>query len=158
MVYTLRGDMKQKDIFIISCLRDNARMPLTMMSKKLNIPVSTIFDRLKIQEKDIILKHTSLLDFNKIGYNLRANVTIKTNSENKEELRNFLIRHPSVNSAYKISNEYDFMLEVIFREMREMGEFIDELDMKFPIIEKKILFITEDIIRESFMTEKNILS
>ena len=63
-----------KDRQIISHLRNNARIPLTTMSKLTKIPVSTLFDRLKTNEDDIITKHTSLLDFAKLGYNARVNL------------------------------------------------------------------------------------
>ncbi|MBR9691938.1 winged helix-turn-helix transcriptional regulator, partial [Candidatus Woesearchaeota archaeon] len=69
--------MNKKDLKIIAYLRQNARMPLTKMSRKTQIPVSTIFDRLKMNENSLIVKHTSLLDFSKLGYNTRANITLK---------------------------------------------------------------------------------
>ena len=36
---------------VVSLLEENSRMPLTTMSKKLNVPVATLFDTLKIIEK-----------------------------------------------------------------------------------------------------------
>ena len=49
--------MKKKDQILLSYLRKDARMPLTKMSKKTNIPVSTLFDRLKVNEGQ---KHNSV--------------------------------------------------------------------------------------------------
>ena len=39
--------MNTKDMKMIAHLRQDARMPLTKMSRRTGIPVSTIFDRLK---------------------------------------------------------------------------------------------------------------
>ena len=72
--------INKKDILIISNLRIDARMPLTKMSRKTNIPVSTIFDRLKINENGLIKKHTCILNFSKLGYNVRANIAFKVNN------------------------------------------------------------------------------
>ena len=58
--------MKNKDLKIISYLRQNARMPLTKMSKKTQIPVSTIFDRLRTNEDDLIYK-------NEVHYKIEKN-------------------------------------------------------------------------------------
>ena len=77
--------MNQKDKIILSQLRKNARMPLTTMSRKINIPVSTIFDRLKLNEEDLILKHTTLLNFSKLGYHTRAQVIFKVDKKRGQE-------------------------------------------------------------------------
>ncbi len=149
--------MNQKDLKILSELRNNARMPLTKMSRKTQIPVSTIFDRLKLNEKDIIIKHTSLLDFNKLGFNTRANITLKVDKNDKETLKQHLMRHHQINSVYKINNGFDFMVEGIFKQIKDMEDFLEQLEQKFNIIDKKSFFIIEDIKREAFLTNTNLV-
>ena len=143
--------MNKKDLLIITHLRNNARMPLTRLSRKTSIPVSTLFDRLKANENKVIVKHTSLLDFAKLGYNTRANITLKVDKDDKDLLRDYLMKHQSVNSVYKINNGFDFMVEGIFRQIKDMEIFLDELDSKFKITDKKTFFIIDDLKRESFM-------
>lgn len=149
--------MNQKDLKIIAYLRQDARMPLTKMSRKTHIPVSTIFDRLKINENNIIVKHTSLLNFDKLGYNTRANITLKVDREDKEALKEFLVKSPSVNSVYKINNGFDFMIEGIFKQIKDMEEFIEDMEQKFKITDKKSFFIIEDLKREAFMSSPNLI-
>lgn len=144
--------MNRKDIQIISFLRKNARMPLTSMSRKTGIPVSTIFDRLKANEHDLIIKHTCLIDFSKIGYNIKANILIKAERESKKELKEYLQKSSCINSIYKIDNGYDFMIEVLFRQLKDMDDFLEILDNKFRIEDKKSFFIIEDIKKEEFMS------
>ena len=120
--------MNKKDLKIISHLRQNARMPLTKMSKKTQIPVSTIFDRLKLNEDNLIIKHTSLLDFSKLGYNTRANIMLTVDREDKEALKEFLINNQSVNSVYKVNNGFDFMVEGIFKQIKDMEEFMESVE------------------------------
>jgi DNA-binding Lrp family transcriptional regulator len=149
--------MNKKDLKIIAHLRQNARMPLTKMSRKTQIPVSTIFDRLKLNENNLIKKHTSLLDFSKLGYNTRANITLKVDREDKEALKEFLIKHQSVNSVYKINNGFDFMVEGVFKQIKDMEEFIEALEQRFKIIDTKSFFIIEDLKREAFMSNVNLI-
>jgi len=149
--------MNQKDLKIIAHLRQNARMPLTDMSRKTQIPVSTIFDRLKMNESNLIIKHTSLLDFTKLGYNTRANIMLKVNREDKDILKEYLVKHQSVNSVYKINNGYDFMIEGIFKQIKDMEDFLDELDKRFKIEDKKSFFIIEDLKKEAFMSNPNLV-
>jgi len=150
--------MNQKDLKIISYLRQDARMPLTTMSKKTSIPVSTIFDRLRVNEQNLIIKHTSLLDFTKLGYFTRANINFKVAREDKEALKEYLMKHQSINSVYKINNGYDYMVEGIFRQIKDMEEFIDQIENKFKIEDSKSFFIIEDLKRESFMADPQMLN
>ena len=143
---------------IISHLRQDARMPLTTMSKKTSIPVSTIFDRLKLNEQNLIIKHTSLLDFSKLGYFTRANITFKVDREDKEGLKEYLMKHQSINSVYRINNGFDFIVEGIFKQIKDMEEFIDQVENKFKVQDTKSFFIIEDLKREAFMADPQLVS
>jgi len=57
--------VSKKDLIVISYLRQNARETLTRLSRKTHIPVSTIYDKLKLHEHNLITKYTSLLDLHK---------------------------------------------------------------------------------------------
>ncbi len=149
--------MNQKDLKILAYLRQDARMALTSMSKKTQIPVSTLFDRLKANERDVILKHTSLLDFSKFGFNTRANIMLKVKREDKDALKDFLVKHQHVNSVYKINNGYDFMVEGIFRHIKDMEDFMENVDQKFDIEDKKSFYIIEDLKRECFMSNPDLV-
>jgi DNA-binding Lrp family transcriptional regulator len=150
--------MNQKDLKIISHLRKDARMPLTKMSRKIQMPVSTIFDRLKQQEQELILKHTCLLNFNKMGYTTRANILLKIDVENKDQLKDYLVKHELINSVYRINNGYDYMVEGIFKQIKDMEDFIENLKQKFKIKDLKQFYIIDDLKREEFMAEPNLIN
>lgn len=146
-------NLTKKDMQIITALRNNARESLTKISRKTGIPVSTIFD--KIKDTPLITKNTCLLDFSQLGFNTRAKVTIKVERETREELRKYLAAYPNVNSLYKINSGYDFLIELVFRNIKEMEDFMENIRDRFKIIEDKVFYILEDIKREEFMTNKN---
>jgi len=119
-----------------------------------HIPVSTIFDKLKYYEKnELIKKHTTILDFRKLGYELKIQVLITAKRDNRDELQKFLISYPRVNTIYRINNGYDFLIEAYFKNMQELDEFMQKLDIYEPA-EKKEFFVMEDIKREEFLTNK----
>ena len=138
-------------------LRQNARETLTKLSRKTNVPISTIYDKLKQYENDIIKKHTSLLDFNRLGYTTRATIMLKVDKEIKMDIREFLTNSRSINSIFKINNGFDFLLEGIFKEIKELEDFLDRLDEKFKIKNKQVYYIIEDIKREGFMADPTLL-
>ena len=149
--------MHQKDLKIIAHLRKDSRIPLTRLSRKTKIPVSTIFDRLKAKEKDVIIKHTSLLDFNKLGFHTRANIAIRVEREDKDKIKEHLIKHEAINSVCRINNGYDYMIEGIFKQIKDMEEFLDILENKFRILDKKTFFIIEDLMKEEFMADPQMM-
>lgn len=149
--------MKDKHLKILACLRKDARMALTKMSREIRVPVSTIFDNLKASEDDLITKHTSLLNFGKLGYNARANIMIKVNRADKEALGNFLTTHESINSAFKVTNGYDFLVEGIFRNIKELEEFKEEVESQYKVEDTQTMYIVDDIKREDFLANPVLL-
>jgi len=142
----------KKEIVILANLRNNARETLTKMSRKTSIPVSTIFEKLKMYETGIIKKYTSLIDFTKLGYNTRATILVKTSKEYREPLREHLLLNKSLNSVYKINNGYDFMLEGIFREIKDVELFLEKLENDFGVTEKYVYYIVDEIKKEDFLS------
>ncbi|MFC1775006.1 Lrp/AsnC ligand binding domain-containing protein [Nanoarchaeota archaeon] len=128
------------------------------MSKKTRIPVSTLFDRLKVNEDDLILRHTSLIDFNKLGYHTRAKIMLKVDREQKDTLKQHLMINPAVNNICRINNGFDFLIEGIFRHVKDMEEFIDRLEGKFNITERKTFFVIEELKREAFLSDPQLIS
>ncbi|MFW5891044.1 MAG: Lrp/AsnC family transcriptional regulator [bacterium] len=149
--------MNQKDMKILSHLREDARMSLTKMSRNTHIPVSTIFDRIKSYEKNVIIRHATLLNFQKLGYNARVNISLKVNREERDKIKDYLVNSQFVNTLYKINNGFDFMIEGIFRNLLEMEDFIENLENKFQIVEHKSHFIIDDIKREGFLSNTLIV-
>ena len=117
----------RKDLIIIAYMRKNSRTTLTRMAKRTRTPISTVYEKLKLLKKDIIKKNTAIVDFAKIGYYARAKFVVKAKITRKKELLNYLKNHRSVNSLYTINNGYDFLFEGIFRNMKELEDFVEKL-------------------------------
>ena len=145
--------LDKKEALIICSLRQNAREKLTNMSRRIHMPVSTLYERIKVQQQKIIQRFTALLDFTKLGYECRANVCIKVKKEVRDEVKEYLLKHQSVNSLYKINNGFDFLLETVFKNIKELEDFSEELEERFSIKHKQVHYIIEDIKREGFMTQ-----
>jgi Lrp/AsnC family leucine-responsive transcriptional regulator len=149
--------MKQKDLLIINELRKNARETLTNISKRTHIPISTIYEKLKASEGKVIIKHTALINFAKMGFNARAKIMMRGARETRSELRQYLCSHQNVNSMYKINNGYDFMVECIFGDMKELEDFVDLLDEKFGLQKKQVFYVIEDLKRETFLADPDLM-
>jgi DNA-binding Lrp family transcriptional regulator len=152
------SEFKKNDLLIMSHFRHNARKNLTTISKETRIPVSTLFNKLKLFETGIIKRHTAMLDFSKLGFSAVAKIMIKTNKKSKIELGKYLKNNHQINSLFKITNGYDFIAEGIFKSIFELENFLETIDEKFKIIKKDVYYVIEDLKREEFMADYNYLS
>jgi DNA-binding Lrp family transcriptional regulator len=149
--------IKKKDLLVMAYLRQNARIKLTALSKLTSLPVSTIFDRIRMNEGKLIKRHVSLLDFAMLGFSTKANIMLRVAKQDKIGLREFLEKHQNINSLSKINNGFDFLIEGIFRNINELEEFLECMDDKFNIKSKEVHYIIDDIKREEFMSDPNLI-
>lgn len=147
--------LDKKDILILAELRKDSRQSLADISRKTGIPVSTIFDKLIKLNKDVLKKNVSLFDFDKMGYGVRVNFIIKCKKE--RGIKDFLLSNTNINSAYRINNGGDFLIECIFKNLYELEIFKEEL-ANFGIEDLKEHHIVEEIKKEEFLTKKEHLS
>ncbi len=131
-------------------LRKNSRMSLRDISRKTNVPVSTVFDKLRKLQQEIILKHTTLYDFAKLGCPLRVDYVIKVGDRRREELKSLLLHSASVNSVFRTNNGNDFYVEAIFRDLKGISDFDEELGRLGA--KAQLFHIVEELKREEFFT------
>ncbi len=147
----------KKDLILFSELRRNARESLTRLSRRTRIPVSTLHDRLKLHTGSLIKKNCALIDFSKLGFSTRATVLLKVNPQKRKELMEYLIKNKNVNTLLRVNNDYDFMVELIFKNLKESEDFIDNLEENYDITDKKTCYIVDEIKREDFMSDPQLV-
>ncbi len=126
-------------------------MNLTTISRKTGIPVSTIFDRLRSQEGKLIKRFTALLDFSAMGYPVRAKLFLKARPEVRDKIRAYLLIHDRVNNLWRVNNGYDLLVDCIFKDIREVEEFVEELETRFDVLDKQVFHVIEDIVNEKVL-------
>jgi DNA-binding Lrp family transcriptional regulator len=150
-------NLKNEDLQIISYLRKDSRASLTKMSRKTQIPVSTIFDKLKNRTNKVIKKNTCIIDFNRLGMNTRAKVVLKVRPEDRNEIKQHLLKNRHVNSLYKINNGYDYMADVVFSNLKELESFLEDMDDKFKIKMRHVYYVIDEIECEKFLSEPEMI-
>lgn len=141
----------KRDLLILSKLRQQGRLSLTQLCRETKIPISTIHDRISMHMPSIIRKFSALVDFNFLGFSSVANICLKVPRESRNAIKEFLLKCPNVNSLYKINNGYDFMAEYVCRDIKELEDFLEIIEEKFPILEKHIYYVVETVKKEDFL-------
>ncbi len=130
-------------------------MRLTTLSREMQTPVSTLYDRLKEFEDAGVLRHSALLDFAKLGFSTRAVVLFQVPRNRQDDLGRFLMGHANVNCLFRVSNGYSFLAECVFRSMSELEVFTDQADIGFGGRHEKF-FVVDDVKREAFLANPDI--
>ena len=142
--------LNEKDFFILGHLRKNARISLTELSRKTNYPVSTIHDRIKQIENKFVRKYASIVDFSKLGYDLRMQIFLKIRPEERQEVMTHLIYQNNVNTVVMVSDEFDFLVDCYFTDKLEYNRFLKEIKNKCDLLDYKEIEIIDELKEEAF--------
>lgn len=134
-------------------LRKNSRHSLKKLARQINMPTSSVHAKVKQFEGDIILKHTSLIDFKKLGFDSKYFFLVKTTDVLRNDLKTFLAEHPSVNNLYITNSEFDFAFEAVFRNSKDFNDFKTMIAQNFSMVNLRCQELIEDLKRENFLED-----
>jgi DNA-binding Lrp family transcriptional regulator len=133
---------------LLCCLRQDGRMSLAEISRQTGIPTTTVFERMK--EFKYTAFNATLLDFEKMGFGIRAFMAIK--GSDKEALHGFLLGNSSINTLSKINNGLDYFCEAVFKDMAEFERFNDTLQLLKG--KARVFFVVKELRKEHFFRKK----
>ncbi|MDP4133842.1 MAG: Lrp/AsnC family transcriptional regulator [Bacillota bacterium] len=107
--------MDKIDYAILSCLKKNARMKASDISKEINLSVSAIIERIrKMESNDIIESYTLTLNQKKLGNDLIALMEVSLeHPKYYDDFAQMVLKTESIQSCYYLTGEYDFMLKIL---------------------------------------------
>lgn len=142
--------MNKTDFVLISNLRANGRMPLTELAKKAKLPVSTVHCRLQKQMKEKLVKPALLLNYEKMGFSAHAFILIAVQPSERDKTIAHLTEHPNVNSLYRINNGWHVLFDCVFKDLKSLEQFMDNLESLYTIKEKQVHYVLAEIKTETF--------
>jgi len=113
---------------ILRMLIRDGRVNYITIAKTLGRTPTTIKNRiLKLIERDVLKKVVPVIDYRILGFSLSAIIFIDAKPGFLEETVEFLKRMPNVLLIYEITGEYNFLVRGIFKNEKELSDFIEEL-------------------------------
>ncbi|MBT6023416.1 Lrp/AsnC family transcriptional regulator, partial [Candidatus Woesearchaeota archaeon] len=106
--------LDDKDMDILSLLKKNAKKTTQQISRELNIPITTIHNRIKkLESEGIISKYTVVFNHKKLGKNISARLMIRvTKLADQFKICNDLLNIDCVDKVYQITGDYDIVASV----------------------------------------------
>lgn len=106
--------MDETDRKILQCLKENARVSVTDLSKKVNLSVAAVAERVrKLESVGIIEKYTTVLNQQMMGNDVSA--LMEVSLEHPKYFDRFtrkISEMEDVESCYYMTGDYDFMLKI----------------------------------------------
>ncbi len=111
---------------ILEELQQNADRKIWELEKKLNIPRTTIHNRIqKLKREQVIRKIKAVVDREKLGRPLTVLVhLVITSKDSAHDIANKLKRLPEVEEVYILAGQFDIMAKVNLMGTKELGKFI----------------------------------
>ena len=143
-----------KEKGLIVALRRQDSQNIMNVSKTQGIPKSTLYDIMHKLQKTDILRHITKISFEKIGFPIKIFFVIRTEIQNREKLKQFLITQKNVNNIHLVNNQSSFHVECIFKNQKEAEEFLEDLEEQTPLTQLSVYNLLDTIQEEKFLTQE----
>jgi DNA-binding Lrp family transcriptional regulator len=128
---TLTGpELDSIDRRLLATLREDARLPVSQLAARLEIPRAQVYARLERLEADCVIGgYTVRLGEAFSRTRMRAHVMIKTLPRQGQAAEAGLAGIAEVSAVYAISGEYDIIAMVEASNSVEMNELLDRIGL-----------------------------
>lgn len=142
--------MDSIDLNIIDELKNNSRAQISDISRKVNLSIPAVSERMrKLEEADIIEKYTIKINREKLNYNLLALIFVDIEkTEYIEDFRASIVKFNSVLECHHLAGEYDYFLKVIVKDTKDLECFITDKLKKIKGVDKTNTIIVLSSIKE----------
>ena len=105
--------MDDLDAELIALLRDDARLPVSALAKRLRVARATVQNRIARLERDgVIVGYTLRLKPQGEAHRIRAIMSIEVDGNRAQEVLRLLRGHPAVSALHTTNGRWDLMAEL----------------------------------------------
>jgi len=146
-------DLKILDVLLhqaeyVKSSRSLSTMELSRLLRSFEMQISqpTVFKRLtRLQEKGVILGHTMMVNWSRLGFNSKFIVRIKVNPNAYEDIaRNFLALMDEITDLYRTGEDYGLLAILRVRDVSEYNSFLLKLYESKEIIDTYTTLVLEE--------------
>lgn len=120
--------LDEVDKKILNILQTKGHLSNVEIARKVNLSPPATHGRIKRLENDgYIDKHVTILNQEKLGYDLLCFIYVKTNVHLAEKLEPFeesICAMPEVLECHHITGEHDYLLKVVIKNSKDLKNFI----------------------------------
>jgi len=117
------------DFKILTILQEDPDISVRELSRRLQVPKSTVHYRLKTLEQSGYFKRAVIVNVEKLGfeYPVVLLVRVKHGSNHHKRLRDILVKNPYVQLLYNVIGFFDFVVVGKFPNRDRYMQFVDSV-------------------------------
>ena len=132
--------LDRTDKALLNALQGNARLTVAELADSVALTTSPCWRRVRhLEESGVISGYQAILSPKALGYGVTAFVSIMMESHTQEIARAFeqrLLAIPEIVACHNVSGRYDFLLEVVAKDLESFGEFAREVLQTLPCVKE----------------------
>ena len=142
--------MDEIDEKILKNLLVDARLSARQLALKLGMSTVTVLSRMrKLEKQKIIRGYTTLLDHEKLGYDLTAIIEIIAKKDKIIQVEEKLSEMENVCAVYDVTGSTDTLVIAKFKGREELSVFVKNLSA-IPNVENTITHVVLNTVKEDF--------
>jgi Lrp/AsnC family transcriptional regulator, leucine-responsive regulatory protein len=117
------------DVKILELLQENARVSVSEISRKVNLSLSAVSERLKkLEASKVIKNYTIILDPEFLGKELSVIMNISLeNPEHTQDFVEFIQSDSEILECHYITGEYDYALKITTRNTQTLEHMMNRI-------------------------------
>ena len=113
---------------IVAALQKNARVSFAEIGRIVGLTPPAVAERVKkLEDTSVILKYHTEVSYTKMGYQLKAMITLRAFVGKLKPFLEVVKSYPEVVNCYRITGNENIMMEVVLKDQRHLETFIDTL-------------------------------
>lgn len=123
--------MDQLDMEILGCLRENARLSASKISRKVNLSVSSVLERIhRMEEHGVIQRYTTIVDQSKLGRPLMMLMGVSMESpQYYDSFEKRIKEEPDVVCCEYLTGSVDYLLRVTAQSHQHLQDLHHRIAM-----------------------------
>ena len=124
------NELDELDIAILREMQTDGRISNAELARRIELSPPATHARLKrLDDQGYIRRYVTLVDHEKVGYDMMCFVSVNLQLHRLEELERFRVamhNYPEVLECYHVTGEFDYLLKVVVRNRPELQRFVVE--------------------------------
>jgi len=142
--------MDETDVKILKKLLSDARMSYRKVAEEIGVSAPTVLARVeKLESEGVIRSYSTLVDHEKLGYDLTAIIEITATKGRIVDLERQIAKFPNVCAVYDITGLTDMVVVAKFKNRKELSNFIKK-NLSLPYVDRTNTHLVLLTVKEDF--------
>ncbi|MDR0372974.1 MAG: Lrp/AsnC family transcriptional regulator [Nitrososphaerota archaeon] len=149
--------MDEKDQAILALIQENSKLTANQIAKKINIPLTTVFAKIKrMEDQGIIKQYRAILSPEKLNLGtaafILASVSYSKNNElpiTQRDVAEEIARFPEVQEVHIITGDWDLLVKLRAQNVEAVGKFVVDKLRRIKGLEKTLTCMVFETVKES---------